>query len=162
MSFLPLFASPLLIVCKIDVATLKKTRAQFQLYPLLPGEFPEEGVACSAAAFNGLLYMVSNLENPGKSCHGTSTLTYTRYCRQKKRHLPSCSTVLSWTRRNRYLCHSCEHSFPVPQRSRSYCEKHDVNALGLGRYAIFRVYMFNPSCIFFWFSRISPICSTQP
>ena len=79
--FLP---SQLLIMCKINVKTLKKTQAQFQVHPLSPHEYPEEAVACSAATLNGLLYMCSTLEDPGKSCHTVSTLTYTMYCRQMK------------------------------------------------------------------------------
>ena len=79
--FLP---SQLLIMCKIDVKTLKKTRAQFQVRPLSPDEYLEEAVACSAAALNGLLYMFSTLEDPGKSRHTVSALTYTTYRRQTK------------------------------------------------------------------------------
>lgn len=46
----------------IDVSTLKKTRAQFELHPLQPDEFPEEAVACSASAFNGLYFLVTEHE----------------------------------------------------------------------------------------------------
>lgn len=46
----------------IDVGTLKKTRAQFELLPLRPDEFPEKAVTCSASAFNGLYFLVTEYE----------------------------------------------------------------------------------------------------
>ena len=70
-------------MCKIDVTALKRTHAYFQLCPLLPGKYPEEAVACSAATLNGLLYMVLAIDNPGKSHYTMSAPTYTRYHRQE-------------------------------------------------------------------------------
>ena len=84
-------------MCKIDVAALKRTRAYFQLCLLLPGEYPEEAVACSAAALNGLLYMVLTIDDPGKSRYTMSAPTYTRYHRQEDRVLSHHYTLLSQT-----------------------------------------------------------------
>ena len=84
-------------MCKIDVAALKRTRAYFQLCLLLPGEYPEEAVACSAAALNGLLYMVLTIDDPGKSRYTMSAPTYTRYHRQEDRVLSHRYTLLSRT-----------------------------------------------------------------
>lgn len=137
------------MIHKIDTATLKKTRAQFQLYPLSPDEFPEKAVACSAAAFNGLLYMAANLDDPGKSYHRMCMLTHIKYNRGKCRRTPLCPALLSWTWWKGYLCHNCEHSASVPQHSGSQREKHDVNAICVARYVIFQAYIFNSSYLLF-------------